>query len=79
MCSEGTTSILGVSGDKEKQWVEAARKYNKAVDAATEQLMKDAQPILTPEQMAELKTWFDEGVNKQMNQLLGKKAAPTKP
>src|SRR5437870_2088367 len=44
LCTHGTTNVLGVAAVKQAKWVELARKYNKAVDAATLQLFKDAEP-----------------------------------
>ncbi len=79
LCSEGTSAVLRVDGKTREQWVTAARKYNKAVGAATEQLMKDARDILTPDQMVELTTWFEKGFNTQINQLLAQKAPQNTP
>lgn len=70
LCSHGTTNVLQVSPDKQDQWLQAARQYNRAVDAATTQLMKDAEGILDAQQMALLKAWFAEGFNREINQLL---------
>ena len=70
LCSHGSANNLGVAGQKEEQWIQVAHKYNRAVDAATEQLMKDAEGILTPEQIHQLKGWFAEGLNREINQLL---------
>jgi hypothetical protein len=70
LCSSGTTNILKLKGDQAQQWVLAARKYNKAVNDATTQLFKDADPILTPEQQNLLKAWFAVGLNPKINELL---------
>jgi hypothetical protein len=70
LCSHGSANTLGLTGQKFEQFREAARKYNRVVDAATEQLMKDAEGILTPAQMAQLKGWFAEGLNREINELL---------
>jgi len=34
------------------------------------QLFKDAEGVLTPAQMAQLKAWFAGGLNPQINELL---------
>src|SRR5438128_1231800 len=73
LCTHGTTNVLGVAAVKQAKWVEVARKYNKAVDAATLQLFKDAEPVLAPAQLAQLKAWFAVGLNPQINLLLAEK------
>jgi Spy/CpxP family protein refolding chaperone len=73
LCTHGTANNLGLTGQKQEQWVEFARKYNKAVDAATLQLFKDAEGVLTPQQLAQLKAWFAVGLNPQINEILYKK------
>jgi hypothetical protein len=71
VCSHGTAATLGVTGTpQEEQWVAFARKYNRAVNAATEQLFTDAETILSPEQLKSLKAWFAVGLNPQINDLL---------
>ena len=73
LCTHGTANNLGLSGPKQEQWVELARKYNKTVDAATLQLFKDAEGVLTAQQLAQLKAWFAVGLNPQINDILYKK------
>lgn len=70
LCTHGSANNLGLSGAKVDQWREVARKYNRTVEAATGQLLKDAEGILTPEQVAQLKAWFAEGLNREINQML---------
>jgi hypothetical protein len=70
LCTHGTANNLGLSGQKQEQWAAIARKYNKSVDAATLQLFKDAEGVLTPAQLAQLKAWFAVGLNPQINQIL---------
>jgi hypothetical protein len=72
LCTHGTSNNLGVTGQKQEQWVAIARKYNKTVDAATLQLFKDAESVLTPQQLAQLKAWFAVGMNPQINEILYK-------
>src|ERR1700758_5037679 len=43
LCTHGTTNVLGVTAANQAKWVEIARKYNNAVDAATLQLFKDSE------------------------------------
>ena len=70
VCSHGTAAILGLKGADAEEWTTWARKYNKAVNEATEQLFKDASTKLKPEQMELLKAWFAIGWNTQINALL---------
>jgi hypothetical protein len=70
LCSHGTMNILQLKGEKGDQWLTLARKYNKAVDAATLELFKDAESTLTKEQLDLLKAWFAVGLNPQINELL---------
>lgn len=80
LCSHGTATNLRLTGEKQEQWVALARKYNKAVDAATLQLFQDAESILAPEQLSLLKAWFAVGLNPEINKLLyGKGLVPQKP
>jgi hypothetical protein len=70
LCSFGTSNVLGVTGETQQQWLQAARRYNRAVEAATQQLFKDAEGTLTAEQMDLLKAWFAVGLNPEINKLL---------
>ena len=80
LCSHGTANILQLKGQQKEQWIELARKYNKAVDAATLQLFKDSEGTLTAEQVTLLKAWFAVGLNPEINDLLyGKGFGPKKP
>jgi hypothetical protein len=73
VCTHGTAATLGVAAEQNDQWVAMARKYNRAVNAATEQLFKDAEGVLTSEQQKLLKAWFAVGLNPEINQILYKK------
>lgn len=70
VCSHGTAAILGLHGTDAEEWTTWARKYNKAVNDATEQLFKDASGKLNPQQMELLKAWFAIGWNTQINAVL---------
>ena len=70
LCSHGSANVLGLTGAKQEKWIEIARKYDRAVDVATLQLFKDAEGVLTPAQMVQLKAWFAVGLNPQINELL---------
>ncbi|PYS12434.1 MAG: hypothetical protein DMG17_20865, partial [Acidobacteria bacterium] len=65
-----TANVFGLTGSKQEKWVEIARKYDRSVDAATLQLFRDAESVLTPAQMVQLKAWFAVGLNPQINELL---------
>ncbi len=76
LCSHGTADLLKLMGDNRDKWAEAARRYNKAVDAATLQLQQDSKDLLTPEQAAEVQRWFAKGLNPEINKLLLSKDLP---
>ena len=70
LCTHGTANVLGLTGANQEKWMVIARKYNKTVDAATLQLFKDADGVLTSAQLTQLKAWFAVGLNPQINELL---------
>jgi hypothetical protein len=70
LCTNGTTNVLGITGANQEKWRELTRKYNKAVDAATLELFKDAEGVLAPAQLTQLKAWFAVGLNPQINEIL---------
>src|SRR5689334_16986860 len=78
LCSNGTTNIFGLTGANRDKWMTFTRKYNKAVDAATLELFKDAETMLAPAQLAQLKAWFAVGLNPQINQILNDKGLGAK-
>ena len=73
LCSHGTADALKLSGAKRDRWVEAARRYNKAVKAATKQLQEDVKAVLTPEEQALVQMWFAKGLNPEINRILAAK------
>jgi hypothetical protein len=79
LCSHGTTDALKLTGPAAEQWVAAVRKYNRAVNEATVQLQKEAQTVLTAQQLAEVNRWFAIGVNKEMNKMLQQAIAASAP
>jgi hypothetical protein len=70
LCTHGSANNLGLTGARVDQWREIARKYNKAVETATGQLLEEARGVLTPEELAHLERWFAEGLNREINQML---------
>ena len=70
VCTHGTAAILGLTGKDAEEWTTLARTYNKAVNEATEQLIKDASAKLNPKQMELLRAWFAIGWNTQINAIL---------
>ncbi len=70
LCTHGTAANLGLTGEKMEEWRAIARTYNQRVNAATEQLFRDAESMLTPEKVALLKAWFAVGLNPEINEIL---------
>lgn len=72
LCGEGTVAALQLSGAKKAAWEQAVRRYNSAVEAATRQVLRDAEATLSPQELAVVKQWFAKGVNTRINQQLAK-------
>jgi len=70
LCTHGSADILKLDGAKKQRWNAMARRYNKAVDTATKQLLDEAKEILSPAEYAQVEKWFDKSVNTQLNQAL---------
>jgi len=73
LCNHGTADLLQLTGAKRQRWTEAANRYNKAVDAATKQLLEEATAELSPEELALVEMWFAKGLNPEINRLLAAK------
>jgi hypothetical protein len=72
LCTHGSADLLNLEGAKKERWTELASRYNKAVDAATKQLLTDAKAALSPDEYAVVEKWFEKSLNGQLNrQLLG--------
>ena len=70
LCTHGTAANLGLTGEAMEEWRAIARIYNQRVNAATEQLFRDAEATLMAEQVELLKAWFAVGLNPEINGLL---------
>ena len=75
LCPGGAPNVLKLTGEKKQKWTEALRAYNKAVDAATKQMLADSKAVLSPEEYAQVEKWFaaSSGVNTLINQALSAK------
>lgn len=78
LCRMGTVNTLKVTGAKKQSWTEAVNRYNKAVDAATKQLLEDSKTTLSPEQYAQVEKWFAKGLNPEINRVLAAKESGVK-
>ncbi len=78
LCGHGTADLLKLGGEKRQKWAEAAGRYNKAVAAATKQLLEDSKPVLSPEEYAQVEKWFAKGINADINRLVAAKEPTTK-
>ncbi len=70
LCLSNAPKVLKLDDGQKQRWTEAARQYNKAVDAATKQFLEQSKPILSPAQFASMQKWFDTGLNPVLNQVL---------
>jgi hypothetical protein len=78
LCPMGTVNTLKLTGAKKQKWTEAANRYNKAVDAATKQLLEDSKTTLSPKEYAQVEKWFAKGLNPEINRLLAAKDGSAK-
>src|SRR5712691_5133913 len=70
LCLSNAPQVLKLDDAQKQRWSEAARQYNKAVDAATKQFLEQSKPILSPGQFVSMQKWFDTGLNPVLNQVL---------
>ncbi len=75
LCLSNAPNVLKLDDAQTQRWTEAARQYNKAVDAATRQLLEQSKPVLSPGQFATMQKWFDAGLNPVLNQVLSTQAS----
>lgn len=73
LCNHGTADLLKLSGSKRERWTEMAKWYNERVEAATQDLLKEAKTHLSPEELAQVETWLDKARNAELNKLLAGK------
>lgn len=78
LCTHGTSDVLKLSGTKRQSWTDAQNRYNKAVEAATKQLLEDAKATLSPEEYTQVENWFAKGLNPEINRLLAAKEVAAK-
>lgn len=74
----GTVRSLKLNGAKKQSSSEALSRYNKAIDAATKRLLEDSKGSLSPEEYAQVETWFAKGLNPEINRLLADQMRTTK-
>ena len=70
LCLSNAPKVLKLDDAQKQRWTEAARQYNKAVDAATKQFLEQSKPVLSPGQFTTMQKWFDMGLNPVLNQVL---------
>ena len=70
LCLSAAPNVLKLDDAQKARWSEAARQYNKAVDAATKQFLEQSKPILSADQFGKMQKWFDTGLNPVLNQIL---------
>lgn len=70
LCLSNAPRVLKLDDAQKQRWTDAARQYNKAVDAATRQFLEQSKPILSPGQFASMQKWFEAGLNPVLNQVL---------
>jgi hypothetical protein len=73
LCNHGTADLLKLSGAKRERWTEIVNRFNKNVEVATQELLKEAKAVLSPEEFAQVEAWFDKARNAELNKLLAGK------
>ena len=73
LCNHGTADLLKLSGSKREQWTKITNRYNTRVEAATQDLLKEAKTLLSPEELAQVQIWLDKARNAELNKLLAAK------
>jgi len=58
LCGHGTADRLAPAGETRKKWEAAVRKYNQTVEEGQKALLAEAERLLKPEQVAEVKAWL---------------------
>jgi hypothetical protein len=68
----GNAQMFNLSGAKKERYEEALNGYNKTVAAAQKQFLADAKDkvALSPAELALTKSWFDVGLNPEINRIL---------
>ena len=73
LCNHGTADLLKLSGSKRERWTEIVNRFNKAVEAATQELLTESKAVLSPEELAQVEAWLDKARNAELNKLLASK------
>jgi hypothetical protein len=71
----GNAQMFNLGGARKERYEEALNNYNKAVEAAQKQFLADAKDKvgLSQAELALAKTWFDVGLNPEINKILATK------
>ena len=75
LCLSNAPKVLKLDEAQKQRWTDAARQYNKAVDAATKQFLEQSKPILSPGQFTTMQKWFEMGLNPVLNQVLSSQSS----
>jgi hypothetical protein len=76
----GNAQMFNLSGTKKERYEEALSNYNKVVAAAQQQFLADAKDKvgLSQPELALAKTWFDVGLNPEINKVLATRTTSKK-
>lgn len=58
LCGHGTADRLALSNEARAKWESAIKKYNQTVEDGQTILLAEAEHLLKPEQLAEVKAWL---------------------
>ena len=71
----GNAQMFKLSGAQKDRYTEALNSYNQAAAAASKQFLADAKDKvgLSPAELALAESWFDVGLNPEINKILATK------
>lgn len=71
----GNAQMFNLAGAQKERYEEAVNNYDKAVEAAQKQFLADAKDKvgLSQAELALAQTWFDVGLNPEINKILATK------
>lgn len=58
LCGHGTADRLSLTGEKRAQWEAVLKQYNHTVEESQKSLLVQAEQLLAPEQVREVKAWL---------------------
>ncbi len=58
LCGHGTADRLSLTNEKRAKWEAVIQRYNQTVEESQKSLLAEAEHLLAPEQVSEVKVWL---------------------